>query len=124
MLINLSNHPIACWSQSQLEEAKMLYADVMDMPFPTVPPQSDEAFIADLAQEYQEKCLSTLHQFPLQKNAIHVMGEMTLTFALVSLLLKDGVDCVASTTERIVTSIQGKDVPEFRFVRFRKYPRL
>ncbi len=124
MLINLSNHPISCWSQNQLAAAKELYVDVIDLPFPAVPPQSDEVSIADLAQEYQDRCLSTLHQFPLQKNAVHVMGEMTLTYALVSLLLKDGVDCVASTTERIVTGIQGKDVPEFRFVRFRRYPRL
>ncbi|MEM3373490.1 MAG: hypothetical protein QXF76_04715 [Candidatus Anstonellales archaeon] len=54
-------------------------------------------------------------------NAVHVMGEMTFSFALVALLLKENVECVDSTTERIVYEENNLKTVEFNFVKFRKY---
>ena len=36
-------------------------------------------------------------------------------------LKRRGVRCVASTTERVVTEVDGKKVSEFHFVQFREY---
>ena len=53
---------------------------------------------------------------------VHIMGEMTLTYAIVSRLLKRGVCCMASTTTReVATDTDGNKISVFRFVRFRQY---
>ena len=50
------------------------------------------------------------------------MGEMTLTFRIVELLKAQGIRCVASTTERIVTDLpDNRKETQFAFVQFREY---
>ena len=50
------------------------------------------------------------------------MGEMTLTFRIVELLKAQGIRCVASTTERIVTDLpDNRKETQFTFVQFREY---
>ena len=50
------------------------------------------------------------------------MGEMTLTFRIVELLKAQGIRCVASTTERIVTDLtDNRKETQFSFVQFREY---
>lgn len=118
MFINLSNHPSSKWSEAQIEAA-MQYGDIIDMPFPEVDPNSDEAYIANLADEYCRKILDMEDGTPL---TVHLMGEMTLAFALVARLKANGVVCLASTTERIVLEeTPGVKTNVFRFARFRRY---
>ena len=52
---------------------------------------------------------------------VHVMGEMTFTYYLVSLLKAKGITCVASTTERIIEEKDGMKTSLFKFVKFREY---
>ena len=118
MFINLSNHPSSRWSREQTEAAKQ-YGDIIDLPFPQVDPNGDEAYIAHLAENYCRKVTSLANGNPV---AVHLMGEMTLTFALARLLKEAGIPCMAATTERVVM----ENEPEvktaiFRFIRFRKY---
>ena len=118
MFINLSNHSSEKWSEGQLEAAKP-YGDIVDLPFPQVDPKGDEDYIAGLADEYCQKVLELADGTPL---TIHLMGEMTLTFALVMRLKANGIVCLASTTERIVTEEEPSvKTNVFRFARFRKY---
>jgi len=50
------------------------------------------------------------------------MGEMTFTCALVSRLMVEGIECIASTSERIVIEMgNGQKQAAFLFVRFRTY---
>lgn len=114
-LLNLSNHPINSWTEAQLAEAKKLFGEVIDMPFPAVPPDADERALQTLVDEYIDKILE------LAPAAVHIMGEMTFTCRLVSKLKQVGIKCIASTTERIAEEFQGKKLVEFRFVRFREY---
>ena len=122
MLINFSNHPSEYWSKEQLEAAKT-YGTVVDEPFPAVPPEADEETIGKMADE----CVSRLQGIIAEKNGdelspVHIMGEMTLTFAIVDRLLKMGIKCLASTTRREVTfDADGNKVATFRFVKFREY---
>lgn len=119
MLINLSNHPSSKWNKEQTEAAKRQFGEIIDLPFPAVAPDGDENYIAALADEYCNKVIELAGDAPV---TVHLMGEMTLTFALVNSLADKGVTCVASTTERIVKEIDDdhKDVV-FQFVRFRNY---
>lgn len=130
MLINLSNHPTAMWLPEQTEAAHSAYGEVLDLPFPAVPADADEADIQTIAQEYLKKVQTIAQEYlnkvqtfsPSAEAVVHIMGEMTLTYALVCLLKQAGYTCVASTSVREVYEEEpGKKTAVFRFVRFRKY---
>ncbi len=119
MLINLSNHPSVKWQSSQLSAAHNLFGEIVDVPFPSVAPDADEKDIAHLA-ETELTHISKIA--PPSEAVVHIMGEMTLTYALVNLLKTAGYRCVASTTVREVYEEQpGKKTVIFQFVRFRDY---
>ncbi len=119
MLLNLSNHPIASWTDEQIQKAQQQYGEIVDLPFPQIAPYATENDIQQLAQEYLKKVqtFGTPDQL-----AIHIMGEMNFTFALVEKLKTQGYTCVASTTERIVKQLpDNQKLTEFHFVQFRRY---
>lgn len=116
MLINLSNHPVAEWDKKQLKEAVRLYGEVQDMAFPNINPEWDFSHIETVAQQYFEKIQKQ------QPTAVHIMGEMTFCYKLIHTLQKEGIICIASTTERNVTILPtGEKVITFQFVQFRNY---
>ena len=116
MFINLTNHPSSGWSEEQLKAARQ-YGEVVDISFPNIEPYFTSKDISELADDVVESIkLLDSHL------VVHVMGEMTLTYAVVSRLKALGVTCVASTTERIVKMMpDGKKVSDFKFVQFREY---
>ncbi len=119
VLINLSNHPCEGWSSEQLQAAQSRWGKVVDMAFPNVDADGDEHYIATLAEATAEQ-VEKLAQG--QFATVHVMGEMTLTMALVARLKQRGMPCVASTSKRIVTEVKpGEKVVKFQFERFRAY---
>lgn len=118
MLINFSNHPLTTWSKEQVEAAKE-YGEIIDLPFPAVNPDASHEEIKDLADEFVEKILSISKE---RNVTVHIMGEMTFCFMVVSSLKEKGIECIASTSNRNteVTS-DNKKISDFQFVRFRKY---
>lgn len=118
MFLNLSNHPSANWSAEQTETAMRQYGEIIDMPFPTVDPAGDEAYIAALADEYCQKALEMSERHAI---TVHLMGEMNLTFALVQRFMEKGITCVASTTRRETVEENGVKTSIFQFVKFREY---
>ncbi|RME32420.1 MAG: TIGR02221 family CRISPR-associated protein, partial [Deltaproteobacteria bacterium] len=92
-LLNLSNHPTSSWTVTQMAEAKRLFGEVTDLPFPAVPPDADERALDALVDEYFKKILD------INPAAVHVMGEMTFTCRMVQKLKEAGITCLASTTE-------------------------
>lgn len=116
MFINLTNHPSENWSEEQLEAARQ-YGEIVDLPFPIIEPFFTTKDIEDLA-DITVDGIKGLDANPI----VHVMGEMTFTYAIVTRLKALGVTCVASTTERLVKMMpDGKKVSEFKFVQFREY---
>lgn len=117
MFINLSNHPSSSWSENQLEAAEQ-FGEVVDIPFPDISPEAGEKEMNSIVEDYVEKILSYRND---KEITVHVMGEMTFTYALVMRLKALGIHCVASTTNRIVKEEEGKKISEFKFVQFREY---
>ncbi len=116
MLINLSNHPKSTWSPEQLKAAQQQFGMVVDMAFPNVKASWSTEQVAVLALKYVDEIAA------LQPKAVHVMGEMTLTYQLVKLLTKVGIPCYASTSERLVSyDEQGNKIVRFAFEQFRAY---
>jgi hypothetical protein len=119
MLINLSNHPSTDWPSEQKTAAVEQFGEIRDLSFPDVNPDGDEEYIQALAAEYVKKITNC--ELLNTNVSVHVMGEMTFTFAMVKALQQEGITCIASTTERVSVEENGVKTSEFRFVRFRKY---
>jgi 2-keto-3-deoxy-L-rhamnonate aldolase RhmA len=92
---------------------------VTDLPFPAIDPGAGKEEINRLV----EGTFDQLKSLAAGKAAtVHLMGEMTFTYALVRRLKDAGVRCVASTTDReVVDNGDGTRTTKFRFVRFRDY---
>ena len=120
MLINLSNHPSSRWSAEQRQAAEQAFGGVVDLEFPPIDPTASSQAVLELAQNYLQQVLDRLTA-PLSQQAVHIMGEMTFTYAFVSLAHAQGVRCVASTSRRNVTELEDGKQVHFRFVAFRDY---
>ena len=120
MLLNFTNHPSNIWSEKQKRTAIQLFGKVVDMPFPHIDESADESYISKLADEYLQKILLIAER---ENVVVHLMGEQTFAYSLVKRLKNRNINCVASTTKRIVnmdSSGQKKEVI-FQFERFRYY---
>lgn len=116
MFINLSNHPSEGWSEKQLAAAQQ-YGVIVDIQFPNIEPSFTKSMVNSLADVTVDTITA------LGKDiTVHIMGEMTFTYAVVSRLKALGITCLASTTERnTITTPDGKKISEFKFVQFREY---
>ncbi len=118
MLINFSNHPSALWGVKQLEAARE-FGEIKDFPFPAISPESNCDEIRELADHYVDEITSFAEHHHI---TVHVMGEMTFTFMVVSQLKEMGIECIASTSIRNAEEFtDGRKISNFQFVRFRKY---
>lgn len=128
MFINISNHPTAKWGEKQLAAAHELNqsidpngqaSTIVDIPFPNVRATADNTDIEILAFNLFHPILETYRS---RETVVHVMGEMSLTYALVRRFLTHGFMAVASTTERtVVENPDGTKLTTFNFVQFRHY---
>lgn len=119
LFLNLSNHSSDKWSKAQLDAARA-YGEVVDMPFPVIDPGATTEEIHRLAEEYADRITSSYLGRDLM--TVHLMGEMTFCFRLVTLLHARGVRCVASTTQRKTSELEGsKKESIFEFQAFREY---
>ncbi len=130
---NVSNHPSSGWSEEQrraaLEiatvvalhndpELKSVEAEIVDVPFPNVPPHFSSLEILPLAVE-------VVRAIPSNTTVAMVQGEFVLSYMLVRQLQKKGITVVAATSERKTVDLgNGRKATEFQFVRFRVYPEL
>ena len=115
MFINLSKHPSEGWSKEQLAAVQQ-YGEIVDIHFPNIEPSFTSSMVSNMA-DITVDTITTLGK----DIVVHVMGEMTFTYAVVSRLKALGITCLASTTERIVAEQDGKKISEFCFVQFREY---
>lgn len=124
MLINLSNHPSAKWKKSQCLAAEEKYGKIIDTEFPAVDPGASTEDVAELARQYLAKVMALIKdkENDPQPHAVHIQGEFTFVYKLVTLLKGQGITCVASTARRNVKELaNGEKIVKFDFVRFREY---
>lgn len=119
MFINFTNHSSDKWGTAQRKAAEV-FGEIIDIPFPAIPPTADSSCINSLAEEYTALICGYAPE------AVLVQGEMTFCFAVVNQLLEKGIRAVCATTERAVVVRSGANgetikQSEFKFVRFRDY---
>lgn len=119
VFLNLSNHPSEDWESAQIFYAQE-YGRIYDRAFPQVDSGLDSAGIDALAEDIKCEILNEYSRFDL---TVHVMGEMTMTYALVSKLKSCGIRCVASCTDRVSSFDPETGVKSsvFKFKGFREY---
>lgn len=120
MLLNLTNHPSADWSRSQLEAAEERWGSILDFPFPNVPPDFDETQVNRLAETTVKEAAA------LHPDAVLCQGEMTMAFSLIHMFRRRGIPSYAATScrqteEKLMKDGTVQKQSVFRFVRFRKY---
>jgi hypothetical protein len=112
MFANISRHPSKIWPLEQLEAAEVISPDgIIDVAFPLVPPEVDEAEVMNTATNIASSIGSGV-------TAAMVQGEYTLTMFLATLLAKQGVDVYVACLGPQWTDGDGKR--HRPFIRFRK----
>ena len=114
-LVNCSHHPFTKWKVAQRELALQRYGKVEDVPFPMIDPTISADALVILVEQFYRQIKA------MQPTAVHLMGEMTFTYALVQRLKNIGITCIASTGERTVEDIADGQLVQFAFVGFRVY---
>lgn len=121
MLLNLSNHPTEHWSKKQLSNSRDLFSSVIDLPFPIIDPNAAKKEVYNLARKHSSICKRMLSKSLDKKNAVHIMGEHTFVFYLVTILKKEKIRCIASTTSRNSQQKGNEKKSIFTFISFREY---
>ena len=119
IFLNHTNHPSDKWSNEQISAAKM-FGEIVDLPFPNIPPQFDSDDIKKIVAENLQEILK------ISPAAVLCQGEFNYTFEMVTELKKNNIPVFAATSERIVSTLTDEDgsikrISTFRFVRFRNY---
>jgi len=119
VFVNFTNHPSASWSEKQLSAAKM-YGEIVDIPFPLIPPTWKEARLDQLADEYSNEILSH------HPAAVLCHGESTFAYRVISRLLQQNALVLGACSERLVTETllpDGKTTKTsvYDFKQFRSY---
>jgi hypothetical protein len=115
MLLNISNHPKSEWGNQQLHIAEKLYGHIEDIPFPHISPELDNEGLNRLVSETVEKVLAK------KPAAVHIMGEMTFVFRVVTALKQKGILCISGASKRDVIQEGILKVSTFNFIQFREY---
>ena len=119
LLVNLSNHPYAGWSQAQKDAARD-YGECVDVPFPSVDPSASNAEMESSVAEYEARIMAYADKCSVL--TVHVMGEMTFCFSLVGRLKARGIRCIASCAKREVEEMDDERIKSvYNFIRFREY---
>lgn len=126
MLVNFSNHAVEYWDESQYSAATTAFGEVVDLQFPAVNPAATTAQVSELAADYAQRiadAIASNHRVG-EADAVLVAGEQSLLFAIVSLLQRKGITCLAACSERISKlNADGSKTVGFNFVQFREFPK-
>lgn len=118
MFVNISNHPSTKWDNAQIEAAMQMSLPLVNIPFPLVNPEATDLDINNLVDAVCDQ----IESYTKVPTHAMVMGEFTLTLALVKRLQKMGIRCFAASTKReVVEEVNGTKTSVFKFVKFREY---
>lgn len=119
LLVNLSNHPYKDWSEDQKKAAEK-YGEIQDMAFPEIDPAMK---IDKIKKEIAAAQIDEIKNMCKERRVtVHIMGEMSYTFYVISQLKAFGIRCICSTSERDTEDLGGGEKKvSFHFKRFRDY---
>ena len=117
MFINVTNYPSQDWEEKQLSEAA-LYGDIIDMPFPKVDATLSASEVAEVARQFAERIARRIWDKNDVKNGVLIMGEPSLTYALVQECQFRRINALCATFQ--IELYEDEELIQ-RFVKFREY---
>lgn len=137
VFVNLTNHPVAKWSQAQVDAALALgYDHVVDVigGMPNVPPAATRHEVQRLAKSIMQRAMATVisvvgvaaYDAWESTTGLAVQGEPTLCYALASMAAHWDAMAYAATTDRKAVEVVAADgtvtkTSVFEFVQWRAY---
>lgn len=112
--INFTNHPSSSWSIEQ-SKAALQYGEIIDIPFPNVPPTMTSQEIATLGDEYTSRIME------YTPTAVLCQGEFSLAYDVIKRLKEQNITVLAACSERNTVTIGNERRSIFCFVQFREY---
>lgn len=118
--INLSNHSSKNWSEEQLNSAKQYSENIIDIPYPNIPPTATQEQIRDIMKDTLEKVVEA------NPKTVMCMGENITCHNFVKELEKLNIQTVATVTKPVTEIVKNDDgtertVKTFNFEGFRDY---
>lgn len=119
MFLNCSNHSSSNWCAKQIHAAQQ-WGEIIDYAFPNVPENADETVIRNMSEKMVTEIIA------LQPTIVMCQGEFTLSYMVISGLLKNGISVAAACSQRKVTELQKADGTTekksfFQFIRLREF---
>ncbi|ANS03517.1 CRISPR-associated protein [uncultured Mediterranean phage uvDeep-CGR2-KM21-C338] len=125
LFINCSNHPAHGWGHAQRDAAEAL-GQIVEVPFPWVPPDLLAGGVSAMAYELYEQFLRLAS--PYEKTTIHLMGETSLVTSVLDHHLvthaepHEEITFVVSTSRREAVEREGSTRWQYSWVSFRPVP--
>lgn len=121
MFVNFTNHPSDKWSEAQLNAAKEMGGEIVDIAFPAIDSHASSKEVEELAREYANQI------FEQHPDVVLCQGEPCFTQAAINSLQINNIKCVAACSDRKVVEEQlpdgtTKKTSTFEFVQFREIP--
>lgn len=118
--INLSNHSSSNWSEEQLNSAKQYSENIIDIPYPNIPPAASQSEIKEIMKDTLNKVIEA------NPKTVMCMGENITCHNFVKELEKLNIQTVAAVTKPVTEIIKNEDgtertVKTFKFEGFRDY---
>lgn len=114
MLINISNHPSTrVWPQEQIDAAHQQFGEIVDLPFPYLPPELEFGDFERMADEYLETIES------LKPDAVLLVGEFVFVHLLVNRLLAAGIPVYATRILRNTRELKLAKLMPWRIARYK-----
>ncbi|KAA0259936.1 MAG: hypothetical protein EDM75_07390 [Chlorobiota bacterium] len=123
ILINYTNHPSAKWTGDQAAAAFEKWSSVIDIPFPQVEPEWNEADVTACFDLFLSEVQGRLTSLGVAESDAEflIMGEFRYTFYAVRTLKERGHRVYAHAGKREVEVVDNKSIYTFRFGRFVEY---
>lgn len=114
LFINFTNHPSVSWGQEQLDAAHC-FGEILDIPFPNVPPSFTSEEITRLGEEYTNRILAA------GPSVVLCQGEFSLAYDVICRLKQHNIKVLAACSERNTVMVGNERRSIFSFVQFREY---
>ena len=117
IFINFSNLHTNKWPEDRLQGAREIAdgGEIINMAFPILSPQVSKEDVYTQAEISVEKIMEH------NPDVVFCQGEFSLCFRIVELLKEKGIKVVTVCNERVISNVDGRQFPEFKFIQFREF---
>lgn len=119
MFINVTNYPSLDWEEKQQREAA-LFGCVEDLIFPNVDASLSASEVTEMAHQMVEQIVRIIWEGNDRKNGVLIMGEPSLTYALVQECQLRRITAFCATFR--IELNEDEELTQ-QFVKFREYAR-